>query len=401
MDFNVPYARPFVNLYDDFCRLKVKIQDSFPTLWRYVELCLSAIAVLLLKDAVNCVAIIFTGPASSGRTTLLNFFSCPYIKGEFELIYLSDHFTSKSFVSHSANIKKERLSKVDLLPRIKNKVLITPEMASQFAGRKEELLPKFETLTKVLDGQGYMTDSGVHGRRGYRGDYMFVWLGAVREIPKIIWDVLEILGPRLFFVDMPKNELSTEDLIEGLDNEESYIERVKECAIVTKDFLTRLFNLYGGVRSMEFPNTGIPYKVKFMATKLAELLVKLRGSHEVPWRCGSIFFNLLKGRALIHGRVYVEGEDLQILPGIVSSSIPSERKSIFKLLVRKGGEVTVKEVEDAFDVSNPTAVQILREFKALEIVNLSGGTGNKPLRMELKDKWFLTDEFKKLIKPRS
>jgi hypothetical protein len=200
---------------------------------------------------------------------------------------------------------------------------------------------------------------------------------------------------------MPKNELSTEDLIEGLDNEESYVERVRECAIVTKDFLTTLFNLYGGVRSVEFPNTMIPHEVKFKAIKLTELLVKLRGSHEVPWRCGSIFFNLLKGRALIHGRVYVEEEDLQILPMIVSSSIPSERKDTFKLLVRRGGEVTSKEIENAFNVSNPTAVQILREFEALGVVNLSGGAGNKPLEMELKDKWFLTDEFKRLMKLKS
>jgi hypothetical protein len=30
---------------------------------------------------------------------------------------------------------------------------------------------------------GYTSDSGAHGQRGYFGNYMFVWAGAVVDIP--------------------------------------------------------------------------------------------------------------------------------------------------------------------------------------------------------------------------
>ncbi len=31
--------------------------------------------------------------------------------------------------------------------------------------------------------EGYTSDSGAHGQRGYFGNYMFVWVGAVADIP--------------------------------------------------------------------------------------------------------------------------------------------------------------------------------------------------------------------------
>jgi hypothetical protein len=39
-------------------------------------------------------------------------------------IYRSDKFTPKAFVSHAANKKKGELEKNDLLPKLKNKVLV-------------------------------------------------------------------------------------------------------------------------------------------------------------------------------------------------------------------------------------------------------------------------------------
>lgn len=72
---------------------------------------------------------------------------------------------------------------VDLLPRIRHKVFLFPELAPLFGLRNEDLLGSFSILTRVLDGQGLSTDSGVHGRRGHTGDYIFAWIGCTTPIP--------------------------------------------------------------------------------------------------------------------------------------------------------------------------------------------------------------------------
>src|SRR3712207_3933042 len=101
-----------------------------------------------------------------------------------------------SFVSHAANVSRGELEAVDLLPRIKHKVLITPELAPIFRGKDDELAQRFSIMTRVLDGQGLQTDSGTHGRRGHRGDYLFAWLGCTTPLEDKVWRVIAQLGGR-------------------------------------------------------------------------------------------------------------------------------------------------------------------------------------------------------------
>src|SRR5262249_58021796 len=115
----------------------------------------------------NPVAVIYVGGPSSSKTTVADLFA------DHAIAYVSDNFTPAAFVSHAANRTTKDLGKVDLLPRIKHKVLVTPELAPIFRGKEDELAQRFAIITRVLDGQGLMTDSGTHGRRGYRGDYRF------------------------------------------------------------------------------------------------------------------------------------------------------------------------------------------------------------------------------------
>jgi hypothetical protein len=49
--------------------------------------------------------------------------------GQHPLVYVSDNFTPASFVSQAANRSSKNLAKVDLLPRPRNKVLLTAELA--------------------------------------------------------------------------------------------------------------------------------------------------------------------------------------------------------------------------------------------------------------------------------
>ena len=70
-----------------------------------------------------------------------------------------------------------------MLPKIKNKFFLTPELAPTFAAREDDLLQTLGVLTRVADGHGYESDSGAQGHRGYNEDIMFSWLGAAVDIP--------------------------------------------------------------------------------------------------------------------------------------------------------------------------------------------------------------------------
>lgn len=165
-------------------------------------------AVMLLEDQQNPVALNMEGVPSSLKTTVVDFFG-----GAEDKCYRSDKFTPKSFVSHSASISREKLAEVDLLPRIRHKVFLVPELAPLFGLRNEDLLESFSILTRVLDGQGLSTDSGVHGRRGHTGDDLFAWIGCTTPIPHNVWKTMGKLGSRFLFVEMPDEEQSDAELV--------------------------------------------------------------------------------------------------------------------------------------------------------------------------------------------
>lgn len=157
------------------------ISGHFPHLWPAVEAGLSTCAMLLLADNVNPVALIYVGASSAGKTTVASMFEGTVVKG-LEIVYRTDKFTPASFVTHSAKATAEQLVKVDLLPRIRHKILLTPELSPIFRGKPDELAERFSIITRVLDGQGLTTDSGTHGRRGYTGDYLFAWIGCTTPL---------------------------------------------------------------------------------------------------------------------------------------------------------------------------------------------------------------------------
>ena len=109
--------------------------------------------------------------------------------------FYTDHFTSKSLVSHSTVVTKEELAEIDMLPRWKNKLVLLPELAPIFTAKDEDLTHLLGILTRVLDGQGYQSDSGAHGHRGYDERIMFVLAGASVDIPYKVYKVLGYLGP--------------------------------------------------------------------------------------------------------------------------------------------------------------------------------------------------------------
>lgn len=82
------------------------IEKYFPHLWPAVEVGLSTCATLLLADNDNPVAVIYVGPPSAGKTTVVRMFDGAKFNSQ-DICYRSDMFTPAAFVSQSAKATSE------------------------------------------------------------------------------------------------------------------------------------------------------------------------------------------------------------------------------------------------------------------------------------------------------
>ena len=175
------------------------VAKNFPALTRPAEVCASVVTQLLLNDVANPFALVLLDVPSSGKTITENFFDVP------RLSYTTDHFTPASLVSNASNVKREELIKVDMLPRIRYKTLIVRDLAPIFGAKEDALLEMVGRLTRALDGEGLETDSGVHGQRGYKGDYLFMMLAGSTPLSPRVYKVLGTLEAGYsFFNSIPR-----------------------------------------------------------------------------------------------------------------------------------------------------------------------------------------------------
>lgn len=392
----------------DLASVRTTLEEYFPALWPAVEAGLSACATLLLADNVNPVALIYVGPPSAGKTTVVSMFEGATVNGQ-DLCYRSDKFTTAAFVSQSAKVPWQNLNKIDLLPRIKHKLLLTPELSTIFRGKQDELAERFSTITRILDGQGYLTDSGTHGQRGYTGDYLFAWLGATTPFEPIVWKVMAQLGSRMFFLVLDTvADPTVEDLVASNLQPEARQEGVSQCRTVMHPFLDRLFTLHGGIRGVNWKPNKNDREVLTVIAQCARLLAVLRTPYEgdrasepeSPHRANAVLYNLARGHALISGRTQLEMEDLPTVAQVTLSSIPSRRRAVLRLMARQGGTpVTVSQVELAANVSRHTAEALMRELEALALVDVQRDGVGIPALLTIKSElaWCMGEDFRRFL----
>src|SRR5580692_3901837 len=110
--------------------LKSTVIEMFPELWLQTEACLATMATLLLKNNANPTALVLVGQSSAGKTTILNMF-----KNLNELVYFTDSFTPRAFISQYAQKDKSQLEDVDMLKRINQKCFIVCDLGVIFSKR--------------------------------------------------------------------------------------------------------------------------------------------------------------------------------------------------------------------------------------------------------------------------
>ena len=163
-----------------------------------IKVALAVVAALSLKGRDHCLVVVFEGGSGQGKSIIVRSLMPDRPETE-KFLKRVDDFTPASFVSHASNRKEEELEANDLLPQLKDKVMLTKELAPLFRDDDKELRQNFGRLTSVLDGDGYKTHSGVHGARGYTGRYVFNWVGATTPIPERTHKMMAQLGNRILF----------------------------------------------------------------------------------------------------------------------------------------------------------------------------------------------------------
>lgn len=387
---------------------KQAIQDNFPKLILSAEAGASLYGQLLINDISNPCALVLVDVPSAGKTITLNLFS------EFEKTFTIDNFTPASFVSQAANVKTEKLKDVDLLPKIKDKVLIIRDLAPLFGLRDDDLLRNMGILTRVLDGEGLELHAGVHGKRGYSGDYSFMFLAASTPISPKVFKLMGNLGSRLFFLNLRSEQKGENELATQLIKT-SWKQKQQQCKNATKDFLMTLWSKYP--QGVDWNKEDDPEDCRLIIARCANLLSKLRGSInvwkedygqdeysyqepviEMPDRISQILYNLARGHALISGRTNINHDDLGVILNVAFDSSPLSRSRLFRILIENNGEISTDTLMERINCSRPMALKEMETLKILGLVDLKEaetsmvGRPGKIMALKSDFLWFIEEE---------
>lgn len=404
-----PIKRPFRPT--TFEEWKYVIEKNFPELMFPAELCASIVSQILVHEIANPFAMVLIGVPSGGKTICLNFFDAIE-----ELTYATDKFTPASFVSNASNVAREKLSDIDLLPRIKNKAFLIRDLATLFSKREDDLNECLGILTRVLDGEGLSTDTGIHGRRNITGEYVFMMIAASTPMPGRIWKMMGSLGSRLFFYSMKSKEKNVDELVQQNKNT-AFKEKERECRIATRNLLYTLWK--ENEEGITWNRDGDSDAVLGTIARCAKLLAKLRGvvsvwkdnkygqddnfeftpqNIENPDRLNVLFYNLCRGHAVAVGRKQVNEDDLRLVIELAIDSAPPIRTRLFREIINHGGKMTTTQVEMRLNCSKPIALKEMKTLEALGVCKLihspNGSVGKPEIRIEFQTdfEWFLSDE---------
>ena len=402
--------------------MKEVTERNFPHAWDGVEFTISVLKILNIGECTLPFAGIILARAGGNKTLSSSMLiPCPYV-------YYTRKFTAKAFVSHNTAISLENLPKIDMLPKIRFKMLLTPELAPIFSANEDELLENIGIITSVLDGKGYTSDSGAHGQRGYFGNYMFVWVGATVDIPYRVHKLLSSLGPKLYCFRLPYVDPSDAEVEESMNEEfEAKRRAVQEaiidyliwfetCPLLKRDPETKL-------PKIQWDSSRNDPEAKSHLIKLVRLLGRLRchveiwsqkqpGIHEYsdfsyaipnpedPTRAATSLYNLTRGHALTQGRNYITIDDIHLALKVALSTGSQERISVLDLLIDRKGVATLSTIASALSISKSTALKTMTELSAVGIVDLEiiviGGNETKQIRLRNEFNWLYGEEFLKL-----
>jgi hypothetical protein len=401
--------------------IRTVAERNFPHCWSGIEFTLSVLKILNISGCTLPFAGIMLA-RGGGNKTLGSSMVIPWPH-----VYYIRNFTSKAFVSHNTAVAKEDLPEIDMLPKIRFKLLLTPELTPLFSANEDELMENLGIITSVLDGKGYISHSGAHGRRGYYGNYMFAWVGAAVDVPYRVHRLLATLGPKLYFYRLPYVKKTDQELLDCLN--EDFERKRKQLQDAVIDYLmyfeicpTLIEDKETGLLKMEWSSEKDVLTAKELLKDLGKLLSNIRGhvdiwsskntQHEYseyaysytqtedPARAITQLYNLARAHALLLGRNYITIEDIPISIKVALSTASIERVAVMDLLLYKGGRLTLSKIAKSLTMSKSTALKTMTELSALKVVDMKDVEAEYNMTKEITLKsefiWLLSEEFNKL-----
>jgi hypothetical protein len=424
---NISYEEWNKILVEKYQNLYKTVNETIPELWTPLEFALSIKTILNIRNCTLPFAGILLGPPSSLKTVVVELFR------KWKSSYYTDSFTAKTFVSHYAGIKEADLKKIDMLPKIKDKFFLCSELSPTFMKKEDELNEIIGIITRILDGQGLTTDSGSCGQRSYEGEYMFTWLGAAVDIPFRAHKLMGSIGPKLYFLRLPRTKKTLQQLVAAMDKDDfmpkvskirtallEYIEWFDRCPMSEPEDEIQKVIRENNLTKIKWDSDKDDEYARNVIGRIGLLLAHLRGvvptwdtsrsqgldyayataRIEEPLRATTQLRNLARGHALSQGRTWITIEDLPVPIKVVLSTASIDRTNIFRLLIANKGKLTTTVIEKSLNTTAPTAHRIMAELKAVELVDLKEPeTETEEKEITLKDEfdWFLGEEFNELL----
>lgn len=362
--------------------VKQAVHANLPDCWLPLEAALSTIGAAILRDVDHCIGLIIVGEPGGRKSTTLE------LLGSNEPIFRVHKFSPASFVSHHAASNDKQLANIDLLPKIKHKIMVIPELAPMFGQRYEDLVSDISILTAVMDGKGYWSSSGVHGMRGYENDYRFSMIAATTPLERRAWQALGKLSSRWIFYRLPQASTAYKSLAQDFTAEKSI------CKAVVEAFMKDFWQSYSSVSwNRQGDDEGLGRQLNHSAVAIS----KWRGLVprqewgagynppiiEAPDRSRETLYALARGHALLYGRKQLTQEDVDFVVRINETNMPEDRLRVFTSLkkahhnyIARGGNpkdisaegISLREAARAIGCHPDKAHNVLDELIALEVI---------------------------------
>ena len=380
----------------DFDQLDSIIERYFPDKFFYLKLVLAAgYATLFINGITQPISLFLLGAPSTKKSTLLE------IMRGLNMVLWSDIFSPASFVSGARDIEGG-----DLLPRLRNKCLVTPELGVLF---KDRNLPQtLGLLTRLLDGFGYVRHTGF-GEVGVHENVRFNWCAAIVKIQPKIWDLLGHLGHRLLFLHLENENESVEAvenrLIRMITEDRDYNEKLSICRNAVSAFFQNIQARYPN--GVTWNTSSDNQRAKQLIVRAALMLKSLRGTidpkdatntiFEEPTRLTQSFYNICRGYALMYDRTHIIFADVESALAVMLDSAPPERKKLLLALLKQNGEI---DTEQYMETSKHSHKKVLDEFTNFEILNIVEFIQDNPMKkIKLKPEfsWLLNKKILRMI----
>jgi hypothetical protein len=210
----------------------------YPALLPALKVALAVCIGLVFKDKSKPVSLILENPSGRGKSTIVEAFF-PMSDEMKAHVHKVDAFTPKAFVTSAANMTEKQREKVDLLPKIEDKYLLTKELATIFRGQEKDMIEMFKVLIPVLDGKGHVTNTGL-ASLGYDRSIVFNWPGATTPLQRQEFKQMSQLGTRLLFYETPIVDFGEDDLIAYAERDDISTAEV-ECNQAVNEFVVNFF----------------------------------------------------------------------------------------------------------------------------------------------------------------